>query len=99
MLGILIIILSVSILITTWSISTIVGVWNLIYPTESEEEFPRVNYWLHLIPILGFVMGLYMIDKPLIRFEQVQQVKQLRKMRLPILKLCSLVLKILWRSP
>ena len=52
---------------------------------KSTRLYPVINYWLHLIPVIGFIIGMYILftEKPLIKSELVLRMQKLLKKILP----------------
>lgn len=51
----------------------------------SKNNYPIINYWLHLIPVIGYILGIYMLftGKPLLKFELLLRMQKLLKKILP----------------
>lgn len=83
-------------------VSSGVGIWSLNdVKLGNDPNFPRINYWIHLIPVFGFFLGLYMLftNKPLIKSEPIQLTLMRQKQLSPIARLFLLVQWIFQRSP
>ena len=66
-----------------------------------DANYPRINFWLHLIPVVGFILGLYMLftNKPLLKSESRLLLLTKQKQLSPKTRLYLIIRLIFGHSP